>query len=87
MENSAFIEHLNSALWCRAIKIVSDEGHAFDTYTVIAKFEQLKREAAEWLADTITEHLASVRVVKQHLESLHESGEQETDGDLGLLGR
>ena len=71
METKSFTEHLDSALWCKAIRIVSDKGHAFDTYTVIQKYELLKSEAAAWLADRITE---------QHLESQQESGES---NDLG----
>jgi len=59
MEDSSFIEHLNTALWQRAINIVSNEGHAFDSYAVGVKFEQLKQEAAEWLA---TNHITEQRL-------------------------
>lgn len=69
----SFESRIDTALWHKAIRIVSDDGHGFDTQTVIAKFEQLKAEAAEWLADRVTE---------LHLESRQEPREFDRNGEI-----
>lgn len=61
-----FTSHLETALWGKAVNIVSDKGHGFDPQSVEGVFECLKQGAAVWLAETIA---------KEFLEFEQESGE------------
>jgi hypothetical protein len=65
-----FTSHLETALWSKAVNIVSDKGHGFDPHSVESVFECLKQGAAVWLADRITEQF-----LEFEQESRESSGE------------